>query len=716
MQRSSRRRLRALGLGAAAVALAAAPVAIAAFTSDGTTANATLASAGEPSIVLGGLKGVGNARVPWIALSEPQNVGGPNQVFVQKFAGGVFTLQGASLNFDQQVAASHPSIDFAGKGVTVPWTTWEEPVGPGGNSVAQVFASRFLPNADLANGSWEINGALRASEADSTVPRGPSINIHTDRAGTEPRLAGGTTVAGNDPVPWVVWREQAGPAGLGTQIFVAKGVKDSAPGAAQAGSFTWHPQGTDRGPAGQEAAVGPSLNDEIGATRDAVHPDIAFTGPNSTVPWVVWYEEPAGGAPQVAPENQRVFASKFVPDTAQGDRGGKWIPVGNSTACAFATANEDRDACSLNAVGNANAENPNVTAGSLDPTKPTVPWVAWHEEATPGGIHLIFVSRLVNGDHFVVFPGPNVDGSLNASPAQDADEPDLRFEGNVLHVTWKEVVAGGKVHEFERRFTPGPNGTGNWSTAVDIQIDATLDGGNPAVSSFGGTPFITWAEGPTPPTAGDPVVGSVVLRHDPATAAAQTAAATNVLSTSATLNGAATGDPGVYAVSFDVGPTTAYGQTLQVGDITHNAPDPSQPFSAPLTGLAPGTVVHYRANLTTALGTVNGVDQVLTTTTPVPIGPAPVIPTTPTTTVPVVTPPPKPRLHRVRVRFRLATRGIVRFEVHRRTARGKVVARFRRGFARGRRTFVVPIRATGRFVVVVRFGKRTLVVRSVLLK
>ena len=100
-------------------------------------------------------------------------------------------------------------------------------MGPGGNSVDQVFASRFLPNPDLANGTWEINGAQRTSLADPTVPRGPSINIHTDKNGTEPRLAGGTTVAGNDPVPWVVWREEAGAAGIGTQIFVAKGVKVS---------------------------------------------------------------------------------------------------------------------------------------------------------------------------------------------------------------------------------------------------------------------------------------------------------------------------------------------------------------------------------------------------------------------------------------------------------------------------------------------------------
>jgi hypothetical protein len=713
MNRSSRRRRRALGLlGAAAAALVAAPAAIAAFTSDGTTANVTLQPGQEPSIVLGGLKGVGNARVPWIALSEPQSSGAPKQVFVEKFAGGAFSLQGTALNFNPLVDATHPSIDFAGKGSSVPWTTWEEPVGPSGNAVEQVFASRFLPNADLANGTWEINGAQRTSEADSTVPRGPSINIHTDKAATEPRLAGGTTVAGNDPVPWVVWREQAGPSGLGTQIFVAKGVKDSAPGATQAGSFTWHPQGTDRGPAGQESAVGPSLNVEISPTRDAVHPDIAFTGANSTVPWVVWYEEPAGGGPATSPDNQRVFAAKFVPDPAQGDRGGKWIPVGNSTSCAFSTASEDPNACSLNKVGTANAENPNVTAGSLDPAKPTVPWVAWHEEATPGGSHLIFVSRLVNGDHFEVFPGPNADGSLNANPAEDADEPDLRFEGDVLHVTWKEKVSGGGVHEFERRFTPGLNGTGSWSTAQDIQVDTSLDGGNPAISSFGGTPFVTWAEGPTPATSGDPVVGSLVLRHDPANVTAQTAAATNVTGTSATLNGAAAGDPGVFAASFEFGATTAYGQTLPVGDLTHNAPDTSQPFSAPLTGLAPGSVIHYRADLVTALGTVTGPDQTFTTPAPVPT-PLP----TPTTTTPVVvSPPPKPKLHRVRITFRLTARGVVKFEVHRKNATGKVVARFRHGFAKGRRTFVLPVRATGRFVVVIRVGRRKVAAKVIVLR
>jgi hypothetical protein len=291
----------------------------------------------------------------------------------------------------------------------------------------------------------------------------------------------------------------------------------------------------------------------------------------------------------------------------------------------------------------------------------------------------------------------------------DADAPDLRFEANVLHVTWTETVAGGKVHAFERRFTPGPGGTGTWSTAVALQSEPTQNAGNPAIGSFGGTPFIIWAEGVA--TGGGPVRGSTVLKHDPAVAAAQTAAAqpTDISLTSATLNGIAAGDPGVYAASFEYGPTSAYGQILPVGDVVHNAPDPGQPFSAPLTGIQPGQVVHYRANLHTALGTLSGLDQsFMTLQIPNP-PPTPTIPTPTTTTPTTPTVPAKPRLHRVRVVFPLQRRGIVTFEVHRRTARGALVSRHRRAFARGRHVQVLPIRGTGRYIVLIKArGARTI--------
>ena len=72
--------------GVAAVATVGLVPAFAAFTLDGTTANTpgNLQAAGQPSIVLGGLKGVGNARVPWIAQTQPNPGGGARQIFVER--------------------------------------------------------------------------------------------------------------------------------------------------------------------------------------------------------------------------------------------------------------------------------------------------------------------------------------------------------------------------------------------------------------------------------------------------------------------------------------------------------------------------------------------------------------------------------------------------------------------------------------------------------
>ena len=62
------------------------------------------------------------------------------------------------------------------------------------------------------------------------------------------------------------------------------------PNAAPIGGFCWQQVGTDRvGPASGD----PSLN--VDPTRDGIEPDIAFTGPSDSVPWVVWYEQNASG-------------------------------------------------------------------------------------------------------------------------------------------------------------------------------------------------------------------------------------------------------------------------------------------------------------------------------------------------------------------------------------------------------------------------------------
>jgi hypothetical protein len=74
-----------------------------------------------------------------------------------------------------------------------------------------------------------------------------------------------------------------------------------------------------------------------------------------------------------------------------------------------------------------------VASGTLTPGTPTVPWVAWAEDAGSGK-HGIFVSRLVGGDHFELF-----NGGAPVSPAhRDAVSPDITFFGNVPYVSWIE--------------------------------------------------------------------------------------------------------------------------------------------------------------------------------------------------------------------------------------------------------------------------------------
>ena len=53
----------------------------------------------------------------------------------------------------------------------------------------------------------------------------PSLNINTDREAENPAVAGGATVAGADPVPWVAWQEIDGANAEGDQrdqIFVSR--------------------------------------------------------------------------------------------------------------------------------------------------------------------------------------------------------------------------------------------------------------------------------------------------------------------------------------------------------------------------------------------------------------------------------------------------------------------------------------------------------------
>jgi hypothetical protein len=207
--------------------------------------------------------------------------------------------------------------------------------------------------------------------------------------------------------------------------------------------FCWQQVGLDRlDPSGGSSAAGdPTLN--VDPSRNGIEPDIAFTGANDKVAWVVWYETDSSSLG--LRDNEQVFAAKIVADSA-ADGGFHWQAVGRGTAgqtnvldtsstgfgpCAASTGAED--ACSLNLIPNRDAEDPRVAAGTLTPGTPTVPWVAWAEDIG-NGRHGVFVGRLVGGDHFELFNG----GKPVSDIHRDAVRPDITFFGNVPYISWIE--------------------------------------------------------------------------------------------------------------------------------------------------------------------------------------------------------------------------------------------------------------------------------------
>src|SRR6266478_1449561 len=454
----------------AASALVATPPARAAFLplpATGAQVNDDPVNAIDPSEdagvsdVVGGAVTAGKVQVPW-ATFEQKVAGGAQQIFVRAFKNGAWVTQGfpASLNIDPTVEAEAPSIDFAGAGRTVPWVAWYEPHAANPLCPTNIFASRFNAAANL----WLPSGQSRFAGGQL-----PSLNIHTLRTAENPSVAGGAAVAGNDPVPWVTWEENDGVPNDATtlrQIFVAKAVKQAVPGTAcpvgtkpvggiDVNGFCWQQVGLDglnpSGPLPSDSGD-PTLS--IDPTRSGVEPDIAFTGPNDTVAWVVWYEEDPSQIDGLR-SNDMVFAAKIVAD-ATADGGFRWVAVGNGTAgqtnvldtsgahgfgnCAESPDAED--ACSLNAIARRDAENPRVAARTLKPGGATVPWVVWQEDLGLGdGKHAVFVSRLVGGDHFELFNA----GQPVSNMTNDATRPDITFSGNVPYISWQEEISDAQV-------------------------------------------------------------------------------------------------------------------------------------------------------------------------------------------------------------------------------------------------------------------------------
>jgi len=598
--------------------------------------------------VVGGALTAGKPAVPWAIFRQQEGSGSADQVFSRSFANGAWTTRGngtvggrssaspkftGSLNFDQGVNAEAPSIDFAGAGRTVPWATWYENTSGTGFGNNNVFASRFDNTGDANQGKWIFAGQSRGNGGSG--PDVPSLNIHTNEDAENPSVAGGSTVDPTKPGPWVTWQETSN-SNAQDQIFVSKplrpgmancdnvtpaGVVDATGHVPAIGGFCFQDVGVQR--AGQ-GNLDPSLNVDV--NRNGVEPDIAFTGANDSVPWVVWYEKDPGTNGLAT--NELVFAAKAEADTSAGVDGGfHWHVIGNNgngilngaTSCAASLTAEQ--ACSLNSNPGADAEDPQVAAGTMNPANPTAPWVTWDE--TVGGVKQVFVSRFVATPtpHFQIVNGgqPISTAGLNSTRA------DITFSGNTPYVSWREETASGTVG-FYGHFVNAANPTFVLDESdVPLTPTAQADVREPISSSciatpFNsdgsacqggavGTPFFLFTNGTSP-------LGLFADAYQPGTPV--TGSASGISTSAATVDASVDPEGASVKVSFQLGTTTAYGQSTAAQTLSpsHGA----APFSAQLAGLPAGTTIHYRAVAASDFGTFVGADQTLTTSPASPVG------------------------------------------------------------------------------------------------
>jgi hypothetical protein len=671
-RRTSRRRAR-IAAASAVLALATAGSAAAALqalppgaqVNDDPVAgiNSALSVSGEDPTnadVVGGALTAGGKAVPWAIFRQTES-GGADQIFSRSFANGAWKTRGngtvggrssaaptfpGSLNFDQGQDGEAPSIDFAGAGRTVPWATWYENTTGTGFAANNIFASRF----DNTSGKWIFAGQSRGNGG--AGPDVPSLNIHTGKAAENPSVAGGSAADPTKPGPWVTWQEKGAnaPGVDKDQIFVSKpmgpgmancdtvtpkGVADASGHIPAIGGFCFQQVGVER------LGADPSLNVDL--TRDGVEPDIAFTGANDSVPWVVWYEQnPTGttGANKLA-GNEIVFAAKGVapsamtPPTGTVDGGFNWIAVGNHAQGVLDTTNscganlDSEHACALNLDATKSAEDPRVAAGTMNPANPTVPWVTWDEDFN--GHKQVFVSRLVGAGAAARFQVVNGNQPISTGSG-DATRPDITFSGNTPYVTWRQQVNGvseGFSGHFVNAASPTfmldqsnipltPTGDGAGQADVREPISSSCIAtpfnadGKACQGSAIGTPFFLFTSGANPLR----LFSSAYAPEAPVTGTAS-----GVTMTAATLN--ATDNPqGASAnASFQFGTTTAYGSSTVAQKLGPN--NSASPFSAQLTGLSAGTTVHYRAVVTSDFGTFVGADQTLTTASSTPPPPPP---------------------------------------------------------------------------------------------
>ncbi|MFN4004804.1 MAG: DUF6701 domain-containing protein [Hylemonella sp.] len=155
-------------------------------------------------------------------------------------------------------------------------------------------------------------------------------------------------------------------------------------------------------------------------------------------------------------------------------------------------------------------------------------------------------------------------------------------------------------------------GTGTANNGGNGGAGRTNAGAGNAGSAAGGGGGGACRVGVGNQTGGAGGAGRLVITY-PVGPAATTSPATAVTATAATLNGSVTPNDAATTVSFEYGPTTAYGSTIAATPATLAAGATASPVSAGLTGLLPGTTYHYRVVATSSAGTSYGADATFTT-------------------------------------------------------------------------------------------------------
>jgi hypothetical protein len=320
-----------------------------------------------------------------------------------------------------------------------------------------------------------------------------------------------------------------------------------------------------------------------------------------------------------------VFAAKAISDGLTANGGFHWVAVGSQLSgildttdtCGASAANEGQ--CSLNNDPNADAEDPRVAAGTMNPANATVPWIAWDE--TVAGHKQVFVSRLVGTGATAQFQLVNGGAPISAG-AGDSTRPDITFSGNTPYVSWREDVGGGVERAFVGHFVNAASPTFVLDESdVPLTPTAQADVREPISSSCTANPFN--ADGATCQggalgtpfflfTSGTGPLGLFADAYQPS--APVTGAATAVSASAATISGSVNPEGAPVSAFFQYGTTTAYGSATAAQRLGPDNTDDT--FTAALSALPAGTPIHYRAVAVTDFGTVVGADRTVTITVP----------------------------------------------------------------------------------------------------